>query len=353
MKAIRWIAASVIGMMLLTGASVFAAERPAWMDSAESALNRAVQEIGLPENKSDLLAMTDAGYGQIGEQSTEAGIDLLQNITGCSIGMRTLLTVHASVLDPLWFSLYRKDTGKLVFIKWTVGDFDQQVVDASPDKILSREGWKAAASGLMGPKTFSVVSMSLTWAVDPPWALLKAACFHDHFCPGVNAGYIAGEYLKGKMALGPGENYVFVTAPAICPADALQVMFNTTAGKSSGYAMSIDGKALKEYSQGGIRPITVAMCVNRKENACKGKVLGFDWDKAYEVTGVKQDELSPEGGKTDPMFWIARVKMSRELARMPKAEQVGLIAELKSFSGAAALADQISGGDPYATAFKQ
>ena len=297
--------------------------------------------------------MTDAGYGQIGEQSTEAGIDLLQNITGCSPGSRTLLTVHASVLDSLWFSLYRKDTGKLVFVKWTGGDFEQQVADASPDKILSREGWKAAASGLMGPKTFSVVSMSLTWAVDPPWTLLKAACFHDHFCPGVNAGYIAGEYLKDKMALGPGDKYVFVTAPAICPADALQVMFNTTTGKMSGYSMAVDGKTLKEYSQGGIRPITVAMRVNQKEDACEGKVLGFDWGKAFKVTGVKPDELSPEGGKADPMFWIARVKMSRELAHMPKAELVGLIAELKSFSGPAALADQISGGNPYATAFKQ
>ena len=128
----------------------------------------------------------------------------------------------------------------------------QQTIDARPEAVLSPEGWQKAAGGLIGPHVFSVVSLSMTWAVDPPWHLLMAAAFHDHFCPGVNSGYIAGQYVMDKLPLGPGDKYVFVTAPAKCAADALQVMFNTTTGKSGGYAMAIGGKQLGAYASGGV-----------------------------------------------------------------------------------------------------
>ncbi len=93
---------------------------------------------------------------------------------------------------------------------------------------------EAASSGLVGKNLFSVVSISLTWAVSPPWPLLLASTFHDHFCPGLNAGYILAEYIAANLPLGPGEQYVTVTAPGKCPADALQVLFNTTGGERGG-----------------------------------------------------------------------------------------------------------------------
>jgi len=67
---------------------------------------------------------------------------------------------------------------------------------------------------------------------------------------------------------------------------------------------------------------------------------------------VKPGELAPKGGKSDPMFWVARVKMSRELARLPMEQLKGMIVEMKSFSGPAALADKIGSGDPYITALR-
>jgi hypothetical protein len=48
------------------------------------------------------------------------------------------------------------------------------------------------------------------------------------------------------------------------------------------------------------------------------------------------------------MFWIARVKASRELARLPREQLLGYIVELNKFSGKASLTDEIAGGDPYA-----
>jgi len=337
-------------MMISTG---WAAEKPAWLAPGREALNRAMSEIGVSKADPGLLVLTNAGYGTVGNQSTEAFLDTAVQETGCSMGSRSLLPLHTGVQEPLWCSLYRKDTGKLLFLKWTGKGFEQQMIDASPARILTPEGWREASSGVIGQKIFSVVSLCVAWAVEPSWTLLLAATFHDHFCPGVNSGYIAGQYLMKKMPLGPGDQYVFVTAPGKCAADALQVMFNTTAGKSSGYTMAVGDETLAKYSSGKIRPTTIAMRVNRKTDTCKGMVLGFDWDKAYRDTGVKAEEMAPQGGPGNPMFWIARVKMSRELARLPEQQLLAYVVELKSFSGKANLADKVAGGDPYAVVWNQ
>ena len=352
MKRIRLLCVLLLCMMLLTGTSAFAAGPQPWLNTADAALQRALSEIGATKGQDGLLLLTNAGYGRVDGRSTEQFIDLGGKYSGCSIGSRNLMLIHGSILDPLWFSLYRKGSNKIVFAKWTGGGFEQQILDAAPDKILTPEGWKQAASGLIGPNTFSVVSYSLTWAVNPPWTLLLSSAFHDHFCPGVNAGYIAGQYVMDKLPLGPGDKYVFASAPGKCWADALQVMFNATPGKSSGYSMAISGKKLKEYGADGVNPMTVAMRVNQKKDSCTGVVLGFDWNKAYAATGVKADELYCKGGPSNPMFWVARVKMARALACMPREKLLGFMVALKSFSGPAKLAKQIGGGDPYQTVMK-
>jgi formylmethanofuran dehydrogenase subunit E-like metal-binding protein len=352
MRKSKWIFPVIAVLLLLVTGASGADDSAAWLSAAEKSLSRGMAVIGLNKGDSNLLVLTNAGYGQISGATTEAFLDLAQVSTGCSIGARSLLAVHASIDNQLWFSIFRKDTGKLIFAKWTGEKFDQQVLNADPDKILTPEGWKSAASGLIGPNIFSVVSISLTWALDPPWPLLLASSFHDHFCPGVNAGYIVGEYLRRKIPLGIGDKYVFATAPAICPADALQVMFNTTAGKSSGYAMAISPKALATYSRDGARPTTIAMRVNLKADTCTGAVLGFSWDKAYKDTGVKPEEIAPQGGKRNPIFWIARVKMSRKMVQIPPEQLLGYVIELKRFSGKASLAEKVGGGDPYAVAWE-
>jgi formylmethanofuran dehydrogenase subunit E-like metal-binding protein len=352
MKKQTYFAYGLCFILALGVCSALAADRrPTYsseMKMAREAVRKAFSEIGLQKGDDNLLVLTNAGYGQIGPQTSEPFLDIARETTGCSIGTRSLLAVHKSINDPLWCSIFRKDTSKLIFLRWTGQGFAQQVVDASPERILTPEGWKTAAAGLISQNLFSVVSISLTWAAGPPWPLLQAATFHDHFCPGVNAGYVIGEYCRDKMALGPGEQYVFVTAPAICPADALQVIFNTTAGKSSGYAMYLAPKLLAKYEKDKVQPVTIAMRVNRKADLCEGIVFGFDWNKAYADTHVKADEITPQGGPGNPMFWIARVKMSRELARLPRERLLGYIVELKRFTGNARLADEIASGDPYA-----
>ncbi len=324
-----------------------------WVLKAREALTRAMAEVAVPQGDLRLLVLTNAGFGRVRSHTTEAFFDLVWKETGCTLGTRSLLPVHTSVQESLWCSIYRKDTGKLLFLKWQGDGFGQQMINANPNEILTPETWKEAGSGLIGKNLFSVVSISLTWAVNPPWPLLLSATFHDHFCPGLNAGYIAAEYLMEKLPLGPGDQYITVTAPGKCPVDALQVIFNTTGGKGSSYVMAIGDEALKKYAQGSVKPSLVAMRLNRKSDTCDGVVLGFDWDRVMADTDISPQHLFSKQGPSDPWFWISRVQASAALARMPKDRLLGYMIELRRFSGSAAVADKISSGDPYALVWGQ
>jgi len=346
---------AILFVVTLMASQVWAAQhqptQKAWMGQANQALMSAMSTLKAANGDAGLLVLTNAGFGQVDGASTEAFFDQAQQVTGCTLGKRSLLQVHKSINDPLWFSIFRKDNGQLVFVVWKGQHFEQQIINASPEMIFTPAGWKTAADGLIGPNAFSVISLSLSWAAEPPWPLVQAATFHDHFCPGVNAGYYFGLYAQQHLPLGPGDKYVFITAPAICPADALQMMFNTTAGKSSGYVKSIDAGSLQKYACNGVTPSTVVIRVNQKANSCQGMVLGMDWSKAYVDTGVKAEEIAAPGGPANPMFWISRAKMSQALARLPQDKLMSFVFELKQFSGESDLAEKLSGGDPYSIVF--
>ncbi len=294
-----------------------------------------------------LLVLTNAGYAQIKDSSTEAFLDVAVQAAGVSQGTKSLLMVHSSTQAPLWFALFKKDDYGLAFAKYSPQGFKVQLVDAAPDEVLTPEGWKKAAS-IMGSGTFGIISIANSWAKGAPWPLLWAACFHNHFCPGLNGGYVAAEYVKKNLPLGPGDRYVFVAAPPKCFMDGLQVLLDTTMGKSGVYSMAMPGKVAAKYFGDKAGPLGIAMRVNAKADKCDGQVLGFDWAKVGKDTGGY--DLAPKGGRSNPLFWIARVKMSAVMATMPMDKKLPYIVKVKEFSGPAELADQVAlgGGDPYA-----
>lgn len=326
------------------------------MQKAQAALCAAMDQLKLKKSDSGFLVLTNAGYGEIGGQSTEAFLDIAAGTTGRSVGSKSLVAVHASCYQPLWFSLYSKEKNKLAFAKWSAGAFKTQVVDADPQKILTRPGWKkAAAGGVMGSSMFGVVSLSLAWGQGLDWPLLLSAAFHNHFCPGLNGGYVAAAYVKKHLPLAKGEGYMFVGAPCKCFMDALQVIFDATSGKSGAYGLPMSDKAAAKYISGKYGPLAIAMRVNKKKNICDGLVLGFNWVDLRTDCGVKDDEMAPKKGRADPMFFISRVKMSMAMAQMPMEKKLGYIKVFKKLSGPASLAQKVAlgGGDPYAVAWGQ
>ena len=328
------------------------------MVQAMNAAFKARIELGLEKGDEKMLVLTNASYCTVSGKTTEPFLDIVSNVTACSMGTRSLLMVHTPYDEPLWCALYRKDTGKTVFIKWKENGFQQQVLNVSPDKILSSESWKTAAAGLIGTETlFSVVTISNSWSAGVSQHLLKCAEFHNHICPGLNAGYLLAEHLNKNYPLRRAEQYVFVAAPPTCASDVLQVMYDATVGKKGTFAKLVGKEKLKKYAgdlwfEGmPLSPLpTIAIRVSKSSNSCEGVVLGFDWKSLFKDTGVDSQDLTPPGGQSNPLYFVSRATVSIKLASMKLDDKLKYVKDVKRFFSQAAMVQKITseGTDPYA-----
>jgi len=327
------------------------------MVSAMKAVFKARKDLGPEKGDERLLALTNAGYGSINGGSTEPFLDIISNVTACTMGTKSLLMVHTSEIDPLWCALYRKDNGHVVFLKWTGTQFEQKNYNIASDKILDLAVWKEQSDDFIGQYFFPIVSICNCWAAGISWPMLKSAEFHGHICPGLNVGSIAYEYLKKNRPLRGGEQYVFICSPTNCPADALQVLCNSTAGKALTFSTAMTKEDVAKYSGDlwfkdcPIPPlVTIAMRVNKGGNSCEGVVLAIDWKTLFQDAGLTAESFSPLGGKSNPMYFISRTKLSLQLASMPMAKKMTYMKELKTFFGQASMVPTLSknGADPYA-----
>lgn len=343
--------AALVALFVLFAALPGPAQAGPGLEAARSALEKALAESGAAKGAKDILILTNAPSVRLDGDSAVAFLDTARDVAGVSIGARSLLPVHSSMLAPFWFSVYDAASGTLIYAMHKDGAFASQKIDARPEAIFTPENWKTASTGLIGGSIFSVVSISLAWAVHPDYISLAAASFHDHFCPGVNYGLIIGDYIEKNLPLGPGDAYVFAVAPSRCAADALQVMYNTTTGKGGDYGMAISDADAAKYATNGIAPTAVVMRVNKKNDVCEAVAFGIDSKRLYADIKLDEAGLSPQGGPQNPVYFITRTKAARELCRLPKEQRMGYVVELARTSGKAALAEQVTANDPYAHVF--
>jgi formylmethanofuran dehydrogenase subunit E-like metal-binding protein len=353
-KHIRFAQIALALLLSAASAAVAAGFGPAMtprMNAADAALKTAMQSLAVSPDAPGFMVLTNAGYGQADGASTEAYLDVVARATGRTPGTRTLLLVNTPGTEPLWFSVFRKDNREAVFIKLTPNGFESQSLALAPESLFRPEGWTGAHNGLVGSRLFSVASISLSWAEDAPWPMLKGAELHDHFCPGLNAGFMVKAYLDQNLPLGPGDAYMFVGAPSICAMDALQSAYGATMGKHGSYAAPA-AAAAQAHAKDGVAPTLIAMRVNNKKDTCEGVFIGFDWAKSGSFTGVTGADLTPPGGRNNPLFFISRVKMSWKLAQVDMKDKLACVKDLGRFSGPAALAGKVAGADadPYAIA---
>ncbi|MDY6952378.1 MAG: FmdE family protein [Thermodesulfobacteriota bacterium] len=327
------------------------------MVSAMKAVFKARQDLGLEKGDEKLLALTNAGYGSINGASTEPFLDIISNVTACTMGTKSLLMVHTPEMDPLWCALNRKDNGNVVFMKWTGEQFEQRNYNIASDKILNPPVRKEQSDDFIGQYFFPIVSICNCWAAGISWPMLKSAEFHGHICPGLNVGAIAYEDLKENQPLRGGEQYVFICSPTNCPADALQVLCDSTAGKALTFSTAMKKEDVAKYSgdlwfKGCPIPplVTISLRVNKEGNSCEGVVLAIGWKTLFHDVGLSAESFSSPGGKSNPMYFISRTKLSLQLASMPMAKKMTYMKELKTFFGQASTVQTLSknGADPYA-----
>lgn len=321
------------------------------LELASKLAQQSMAELGTNKNAEGIFLLTNAWYGQVDGQGAERFRDLLSEITGCTSGKQSLLDVHTPASAPLWFALCEKSSRKIVFCQYREGAFTSQTIEAAPEKLLQVEAWKQASSGPIGPETlFQVASIGLAWSAGTPWPVLKVAGFHGELPPGINIGYLFYRYLEQHVPAEKDEHWLFFGALPKCYMDTLQVVYNTTLGKMEAYGAAMSKEQLDKYKTKGAMPCVVALKVNKAKDTCRGVVLGFSPKQVMDYLGVRLADLTAEDGGQNPVFCIARIKGSMQMAKTKPEEQMKWVVELRRFSGKAELAKKIcnAGADPYA-----
>ncbi len=267
------------------------------------ALQDAMATLGVTRDSSGLCVLTDAGYAMVDGNATECCIGTIERITGCSIGDGNLLPVHRSVDKPLWFAIFDNETKDCVYAVYKNGAFKSVNVNIDGENATTSDGWNAMKAAI-GPDAFTIVCVANTWGYRAPSDFLKCSEFHNHLCPGLTSGYLIAEYIRENYPLGAGESYTWIGCPNWCKEDAIQVRLDLTPGKRS---MIVKQREILV----GENPLAGILIIwNSTANSGRGVSFRYNKSKSCDLSGVDIADFSPPGGKSNPLFWTARLKNS-------------------------------------------
>lgn len=250
----------------------------------------------------DLLVLTNAGFAVVGGDTTQACLDGLSEVAGCTVGRGNLLAVHSAREKPLWFLFFDKGSGKAVYcepdpLSPSAQPFRRLAVEnIGKNQLLSDPGaWdKKVRDKVFGGNEFAIVTIANVVAQGVPFDFVQAALFHDHLCPGVTSGYIIANYLNRHLPLrSSAERYYIIALPPWCKDDALQVLLNTTPGKS-GLAVIPMNDADKDALIPEAKNLAgIYIRWDSKSKTGDGLVLGFDFGKGAALSGIDANKGYP------------------------------------------------------------
>ncbi len=290
---------------------VFGVANGLWAADVKGLIKGGMQDLKIEKGNPNLLALTDATYVKVNGKTSEGYVDMIQEITGCSIGKGNLLFFHRPITYPLKVVLFRKDTKDAVIITYNGKKTGKVNLNMDGDKATKPDGWKQIKEKIGSlSDTFSMVTIANAWAKSAPFDFLKCCEFHNHLCPGVSTGYQIVQFILEKYQLKKAEKYVWIACPLWCKDDAVQILLDLTPGKRSLFVKQLTADQKKAVS--GEKPTDniagILVIWNNKANKGKAVAFRYDWGKACQVSGVEKKDFSPKGGKKNPVFWTTRVK---------------------------------------------
>jgi len=116
---------------------LFLAISPLYGADVEGLIQQGLKDLGVRKGDPRICAITDATYVKLDGKTTEEYVDLIQEITGCSIGRGNLLFFHRPITYPLKIALFRKDTKECVLITYDGKEAKKISVQVSPLVISS------------------------------------------------------------------------------------------------------------------------------------------------------------------------------------------------------------------------
>ncbi len=244
-----------------------------------------MQRIGSARGDSTLLVITDASYIVQEGRTTERYVDVINDVTGCSVGKGNLLLVHRPTTYHLFAALFNKTTSSCVMIAAEGSSVKvSRPVSLAFATLNDDTVWAEIESTLGMSDTFSVTAIASHWAAGAPFDFLKCAELHNHLCSGITSGYFIAKYIQKFHPLGVGESYTYISCPPWCKDDGIQTIMDITPGKKSMFVQSLSKEQeehLADSSAAGI------MLINHGADAgATALILTFDWDVAAELSGA-------------------------------------------------------------------
>lgn len=263
------------------------------MFAAETSLRLISKAVAMPRKQS-LVVLTNAGYAEVADSSTQEAIDGLSKATEASRGKNTLVEIHSAPWSSLWFALYDKDSGFCVYLEVDPSEAANIVpgngkmppdlfrltaterIDAGHLYQHAAEYKQKFKSKVFGGNEFRIVTIANAIAAGAPAYAVRAFEFHDHYCPGVTSGILMARYLKKHFP--PGKTGYFVhSVEPWCKEDALIVLLNATPGKG-GYAVSHPTKSdIASRAPEAKNASTIVYRQNGQSGKWEGVVLKFKW----------------------------------------------------------------------------
>jgi len=299
----------VVALFLAVMPGVVLAQGSIMEELGSKAAKTAMDQLKFEKGDVNILALTDAGYAQVGDLTTQEALNGITTETGVSEGDSNLLRVLRADNKPLWFFFFNKATGDAVYMQVNNKVLNKSLDDfkaLSNDQVFSKvskanvdlnymlnhtdEGNATFNKAAFNGNEFSLVGISNIWALPgSTFDFLQAACFHDHLCPGVTSGYMLAKYMEKKLPIAnSSESYKVIAIPQWCKDDLLQLRWDATPGKSGMFVMALtdtEKNALKaKYNQTDVAGIYIRWNDTAKQG--DALVLGFNWTSMYKLTGT-------------------------------------------------------------------
>ena len=205
-----------------------------WAADVKDLLNDGMADVKAEKGSPSLLALTNATFVVVNGNSSEGYVDMIQEITGCSIGKKNLLFYHRPATSPLRVLVFNKDNNEAALISYDGSKADKVNFKINSEDIITPDGWTQLQKAIANPAdTFSLLTIADAWLRGAPYSFLKCCEFHNHLCPGVSSGYQIAQFALQNFPLKKGESYAWIACPPWCKDDAIQVFLDLTPGKKN------------------------------------------------------------------------------------------------------------------------
>ncbi|WPD23323.1 MAG: FmdE family protein [Candidatus Electrothrix scaldis] len=243
-------------------------------------------------NTRNCLALTNAGYAEVHEQSTMGALDGLTTALKVSRGNHSLVEVQSAPTSGLWFAVYDTASGWVAYLEVNSdavrekSSFNSHMLfsTAVAEQINAEHLYEHATeyaekfdNAIFNGNEFRIVTIVNALSAGVSTAAIRAFEFHDHYCPGVTSGILLADYIKRYFPLASGGSYFVQGIQPWCKEDALMVLLNTTPGKKS-YAVTYPtAEDIASWPTWASNLSTVVYRYDKGTETWGGLALGYTW----------------------------------------------------------------------------